>query len=153
MVDGGVHEPPGRAAQGLIAWAVHVWPYVNGKALFQGIRLGSLDAEDMLDILHYLFEEDNHFVSEESANSRSGLRDNMYKDLYNKEYKYKYVSKSKSSSSVGNAEDFGTFSVEDADAMSVTPFNPRETKPYVPPTPFDPNKQNPFDGILDGPLN
>lgn len=118
-----------------------------------GIRIGSMDAEDALDILHFLFEEDNHFVSEESAISRSGLRDTIYRDLYNREYKYKYTPKKRPTGPRNNADDFGTFNVEDADAMSVTPFNPRETKPYVPPTPFDPTKQNPFEGVLDGPLN
>jgi hypothetical protein len=133
-----------------------VWPYVNGKALVHGLSLEEMDASDMLDVLHFFFEEDHHYVSEESAKSRSSLREALYKDLYNRTYKYAYTS-AKKQPGMGDfdADDYGTFSVEQADALSVNPFNPREreTKPYVAPTPMNANSPNPFGGILDSPLN
>lgn len=102
-------------------------------------------------MLHFFFEEDNHYVSEESAKSRSSLREALYRDLYNREYRYKYVESKKSS----NSQDFGTFSDDQADALSVNPFDPKEkeTKPYIPPTPMDASSADPFGGVLDGPMS
>lgn len=105
----------------------------------------------MVSILHFFFEEDNHYTSEESAKSRSSLREAFYRDLYNKEYRYRYVGSKENQKS----EDFGTFSDDQADALSINPFNPKEkeTKPYIPPTPVDANSASPFGGVLDGPMS
>jgi len=148
MADGGVHESPGSAVQGLTNWAVDLWPYINGKALMSGIDLEELEASQTLDVLHYLFEEDTHHQSEESISSRSTIRVALYRDFYHKEYKYPYVSKKASTESyqTASATDFGTFSEEQAEMMSVNPFDPkrRETKPYIPPTVLDANSADPL---------
>ena len=47
-----------------------------------GKTLGDMEAGDMVDVIHFLFEEDSHYVSEESAKSRTGVRVSLYKDLY-----------------------------------------------------------------------
>jgi len=128
-----------------------MWPYVNGKALVSGLNLRQMDAADMVSVLHFFFEEDNHYVSQESAESRTSLREAMYRDLYNKEYRYKTAKAKKPN----EFQEFGTFSEDQADAMSVSPFNPKEkeTKPYIPPTPMDANSASPFGGVLDGPMS
>lgn len=43
----------------------------------------------MLDVLHFLFEEDFTATSEDHARSRSGIRDALYKDFYGTTYPYK----------------------------------------------------------------
>lgn len=113
-----------------------------------------MEAGDMLDVLHFLFEEDNHYVSEESQTSRSGLRVTMYRDLYGTEYKYAVSTKktqTSNSSDLYDGADLGYMS--DSDASK--PFKPKgfeEVKPYVPASDFDPYAERPFDG-LDAPMN
>lgn len=164
MAYGGVHEPPGRAARGLIEWATDMWPYVNGKSLMSGLDLLEMEASETLDVIHFLFEEDSHHVSEESAKSRSDMRSALYRDLYGKEYKYKYTSRSSSSStSTGRSasasgvdlDEWGTFSDVQAESLNANQFKPREreTKPYIPPTNVNANSPVPFGGALDAPLN
>ena len=157
MAHGGVHEPPGRASQGLIAWAIDTWPYVNDKALIGGMRLEEMEASDMLDVLHFIFEEDFTYVSEEQAKSKSGLRTTVYDQLYGTKYSYPYSDKSSSNSgnqarAYSSAEDFG---LPDDGLASVQPFSPSDeytSKPYVPPTKMDASKADPFGGLLDAPL-
>ena len=90
----------------------------------------------MLDVLHFLFEEDSRFATAEEAESVSAGRTALYKDLYNVDYKYKIKPQGKKS---GNS---GEFSYSDPD----------EVKPYIPPTEFDPDSFNPFGQVLDAPI-
>ena len=155
MANGGVLRSPGNAARGLADWAVDLWPYVNGKALTYGIRLGELDASDMLDILHFFFEEDNHYVSGESAKSRDELRKNMYRTMYNREYKYAHKEQG-TNRKTPSLDDWGTFSDEDAAAFNQGVFTAKqdqETKPYIPPTSVNADSPFPFGTGLDSPLN
>lgn len=117
-----------------------------------------MEASQMMDVLHYYFEEDNHFVSEESAQSRSNIREHLYRELYKIEYKYKYEAKKEPKKFDFDEEEsnYGSFSEEQAESLGgVKPFNPRaqETKPYIPPTPVDPDSSSPFGPVLDAPLN
>lgn len=104
----------------------------------------------MLDVIHYLFEDDNHYVSEESAKSRSGLRTSIYRSLYNTTYPYPYQ----------DAEASGRRAHIDDTELGVSeslpePFNPKKdmpTKGFVPATEFDPDAQTPF-SALDGPMS
>lgn len=119
-----------------------------------GMQLLELGASDLCDTLHYLFEVDNSFVSEEAAESKSKLREIMYSDMYDRIYKYKYVSSEskKSTSNLVNPEDYP---VEDDDFADIQPFDPKKkqpTKQYTPPTNFDPDSPTPFGGVLDAPL-
>lgn len=105
-----------------------------------GIKLAELDASDMLDVLHYFFEEDSHFVSEAQADTRNNLRVSMYQTMYKKPYAYATSRSNKARSY--NAEG-------DIDEQLI-PVN-QELKPFVPATDFDPESTNPFGSLLDSP--
>jgi hypothetical protein len=135
MADRAVLGPPGRAARGLTQWAVDLWPYVNGKSLTLGLRLAEMELSDMVDVLHYLFEEDSRFGTAEEAEALSSLRTALYSTMYN--ITYRYPVKSSGSRSKSSNE-----------------FSPstEELKPYIPPTEFDPDSHNPFGSVLDAPI-
>jgi hypothetical protein len=104
-----------------------------------------MDASDMLDVLHYYFEEDLRYSNAEEADAVSSVRTSLYRTMYETEYRYKVSSKKagKGSNSYASGTDFD----------DLTPFDPEtaETKPYVPPTQFDSSGVD-SSGILDGPL-
>jgi len=103
-----------------------------------GIQLEELEARDMLDVLHYLFEQDTIAYSSEHFESRDNVRSVIYKNMYNIDYKYG----SKSSSNT----DYG---FDDLDGpVNAGPDIQTETKPYFPPTNFNPDAANPFGGAL-----
>lgn len=106
----------------------------------------------MLDVLHFLLEEDMVISSQEESESRSVVREAVYRELYG--VTYKYGSKNTRSRSMTPSS---TETYDDLDAelsADIDPFSPRapQTKPYTPPTRFDPTSSNPFEGILDAPL-
>lgn len=86
----------------------------------------------MLDVLHYLLDEDLSFATGEEAKYKSAMRTSIYRNIYNMKYSYG-VDKSESSDDYSNIDDGG---------MS------REVKPYIPPTNFNPDAKNPFKGAL-----
>jgi hypothetical protein len=53
------------------------------------VDLLSLDASDMLDVIHYMFEEDVIVSSEEEEQFKSATREALYDVFYGKTYKYK----------------------------------------------------------------
>ena len=118
-----------------------------------GIRLGELQASDMVDVLHYLFEEDMNFSSQEQAEARSKTRENLYSSMYNMTYKYAFKSKQNNTNQFIDPD---TIPTEDGPGLDdIKPFNPKEqqpTKAYVPPTDFNPDSANPFMGTLDAPM-
>ena len=132
MANWTVLRSPGRAARGLVEWAIDLWPQVNGKAIVNKVDLLELDSADMVDVIHYFFDEDMRYASYESALMHSKLREQIYGSLYEKHYKY--AMKDSSSGS-------GSSSMDD------------EIKPYVPPTEFDPESSNPFGKVLDAPIS
>lgn len=89
-----------------------------------------MEMSQMLDVIHYLFEEDARFSSAEEAQAVSEFRATIYGLLYGTTYKYRTKT---SSGSVGGASDGGV-------------------KPYIPPTEFDPDMGLPFGSTLDAPL-
>ena len=108
----------------------------------------------MLDVLHYLFEEDFAATSQEHAYSRSSVREVFYRDLYGHEYSFPLKKDGNSVSGGPNIGSPETYDDLDAELSSdIDPFSPRkpETKPFIPATNFDPSAANPFDG-LDAPL-
>ena len=153
MVDRGVLGPPKSAVDGLIDWATNVWPYVNGKALVNGLRLETMEASDMLDVLHYFFEESVNFSTAEQAKAADQLRIKLYKDMYNRSYKY--AAKSSGGFTASGGMDFEAENPEPA-AEKVEPFNPRHkepTKAFVAATPVGDDDVNPFKGVLDAPIS
>lgn len=105
-----------------------LWPYINGKAITLGLNLGEMDVTQMLDVLHFFFEEDSRYSTAEEAEAVSKLRSTVYGVLYGTTYKYASTSSPGTSSS----------------SMDV--------KPYIPPTEFDPDSFQPFGSVLDSPL-
>ena len=106
-----------------------------------------MEASEMVDVLHYFFEEDYLVASTaEKASNVTRFRKNLYKNLYEKDYNYGYDDSQSSPRASSNfeSEDDEDFAVEPFDVSSVT-------KPYVPPT--EPmGGTNPFGDLLDGPV-
>lgn len=107
-----------------------------------GLKLAEMDAADMVDVLHYYFEDDLNIVSQEQVAAKSESRSVIYRTLYGTTYKYKVETGVTSSAS-------GSSSYDD-----LVPFDPSNsvTKPYVPPTDFNPDMEKPFGIVLDAPL-
>lgn len=89
----------------------------------------------MLDVVHYLFEEDSRYRSQEEAESVSAVRTQVYEVLYGLPYRYKMGRAQASTSGISS------------DALSDT-----AVKPYIPPTEFDPDSSNPFGSTLEAPV-
>lgn len=85
-----------------------------------------MDMSDMLDVIHYMFEEDivPAFV-ENPQEVKSKVRSSIYQTLYERPYK-------------------NTVSTSSSDEFSEQSY---ETKPYIPPT--DPSD---FDKVLGAPM-
>jgi len=118
-----------------------------------GIRLEEMEASDMLDVIHYFFEQDVIFVSGEQAESQSDVRSRLYKDLYNTSYKYPH----KTRGSGANGRNYIDPAVIDEPFVKEDlpkPFDPRanKPKPFVPATKLNPDAADPFGGILDAPI-
>lgn len=107
-----------------------LWPYVNGKAITLGLNLEEMEMSQMLDVIHYFFEEDSRVGSAEEAEAISAMRTTLYAVMYGTQYKYRInIDKTGNSAGMG-----GT------------------TKPYIPPTDFDADSVSPFGSVLDSPL-
>ena len=115
MAHGGVFGPPYEGVQGLLEWAEHLWPVINGKALMSHVDLKSLEASDFLDVVHYMFEEDTIPSSEVDADLRPKIRSIMYENFYNMDYKYSSAS-------------------TDETVVNPSTGTSSKPKPYIPPT-------------------
>jgi len=116
-----------------------------------GVDLAELDLSDALDAVHYMFEEDTKVVSPEQAEAVSKARSILYRDMYNREYKYAVSSRRTAS---GNIDIDAP--LNDAPPMPVNPASratSAPTKPFIPATTFDPDAKSPFGTTLDSPLN
>lgn len=114
-----------------------------------GVRLLSLDSPDLLDVLHYMYEQDLFEASQELQEAKDKSRVLIYETLYERDYPY-----GSSLTKAPNYDDL-PFGEEDMDDMPV-PLNPKaissRPKAYVPATAFNPNSPNPYDGVLDAPM-
>lgn len=155
MVDVGVHSTPYTAARALLDWAIELWPYVNGRALTVGIRLGELFADDMLDVIHFFFDDDSAAASVEGAQLRNQVRKNTFEMLYKSTYSYALKDeKDGYNYSDGNTLPSDGYYDGD-DEEEIKPFDPEREplKPFIPPTEFDENSGLPLNNtILDAPL-
>jgi hypothetical protein len=104
-----------------------------------GIRLEVLPAADMLDVLHYYFETDAVGEKEEQ-DAKLKLRRSIYRTLYQRPYTWQ------------DDSDGGEFGTQDASGSPVNRPAKFEHKPYVPPTPVNPNSPKPYGNVLDAPL-
>jgi hypothetical protein len=117
-----------------------VYPYINGKCLLSGVDLKEMEAIDMLDVLHYLFESDSIVRSQEEFDSKQKVREIIYPMIYNEKYAY-----NKQSSTPNYDFDSMDFSDEDT---NFSPTKSNSVKPYMPPTDFNADAQNPFGSAL-----
>jgi hypothetical protein len=105
-----------------------------------------MDVSDMLDVIHYFYEDDLNYTSVEQAQMAEARRITVFKQLYNEDYKYaSAATSSKTSGAFAGQYDFD----------DPVPFDPTNapTKPYFPPTDMDADSMDPFGGILDAPIN
>lgn len=113
-----------------------------------------MDSRDMVDVLHYFFEEDMFYSSAEQAEGRDRARQQIYRQFYNSEYPYAVAKAGSSYSS--NTKNFDQVITEEEEEK-LTPFDPLQkkqpTKPYVPPTQGNAKLSQPFGDVLDGPLS
>jgi hypothetical protein len=97
-----------------------------------------METSDMLDVIHYFFEQDNEYTSAELAHTRSGVRTRLYDIFYGTTYGYSYQERS--------GQDFS----DDDDFSDITPVDPMKNqtvKPFVPATDV-----SALGNILDGPV-
>ena len=119
-----------------------------------GVNLEELEVSDMLDVIHYMFEEDMRIPSAEVAEAISKSRSILYRELYGREYEYA-VGTNKMFAGEGIDAPLEHSSYNDDD---ISPFDPtwgtRATaaKPFIPATDFNPDAVNPFGTTLDAPL-
>ncbi len=116
-----------------------------------GLALKEMEASEMIDVLHFFFEEDLFVVSEEEMEAKSSVRTALYQSFYGETYKYAYKKNDRNRSASGNSFDPNEFHNED-----LIPFDPsappKPTKPYTPPTDFVEESPLPFGELLDGPI-
>jgi hypothetical protein len=124
-----------------------LWPYVNGRALVNGLQLASMEFSDMLDVFHYFLEDDMNYSTAEQADARDKTRSSIYSDLYNT--KYRYAAEKASIYASGSMD----FDAPQGIEPEIEPFEPKKKpKPYLEPTSINANAPKPFGDILDSPL-
>lgn len=110
-----------------------------------------MNASEMLDVLHFFFEEDFTYSSEDEMKSQSKSRESIYENLYGKNYKYKYVDPKEKNRRAYIEPSLDDIPVEDE---LPKPFDPlAKPKSYIPPTEFDQNTGMPLTDVLDAPLS
>jgi hypothetical protein len=110
------------------------------------VKLAEMDAADMLDVIHYLYEEDVNYVSPEQQQYADQRRVSIWNSMYKIPYKY--------SATKENADIFNSPIGDDED-IDFTPFSASRSnnvKPYFPPTDFSAEDGDPFGGVLDAPI-
>jgi hypothetical protein len=146
-----LRSTPGSGARSLLTWGIDLWHYVNGKAIVNGLNLKEMEASDMLDVLHYFFEEDMYYASAEQAEGRDRSREIIYRDFYNASYPYASQRSSNTAGGQGITRNF-----DDLEEEEIVPFDPMQkqkpVKPFIPPTVVDARAEQPFGTMLDGPI-
>ena len=97
------------------------------------VDLLEMDSADMVDVIHYFFDEDFRYASVEGAHLHGVVRQHIFKNLYKKDYKYSLKS------------DESSPTADSGDGKAV--------KPYIPPTEFDEETGLPMGSLLDAPLS
>jgi hypothetical protein len=114
-----------------------------------GLNLKEMEASDMLDVIHFFFEEDMNYASKEEADARSNTREIIYQDFYGHSYKYGDSRSAQSTSAQG------TYYIEEPEDDNVVPFDPLKgpTKSFVPATPVNAAMSRPFGAVIEEPLS
>jgi hypothetical protein len=110
-----------------------------------------MEASDMLDVIHYYFEQDHRYSTFEEASFKDQFRSSIFKNLYESEYAFGQSN-----------EDTPDYTNQDTDLDApleinqevIEPFNPRakSVKGFIQPTNLNENSAKPFGSILDEPL-
>jgi hypothetical protein len=111
-----------------------------------------MEASSMLDVLHYFFEEDFTYVSDENMTFNEVFRTNVYREFYKKEYQY--VRDKESSSSLDSLDSPLNEDIAEDPRDKIRVFSPREksAKQYMAPSELTNNDAKPFGSVLDGPI-
>jgi len=110
----------------------------------------------MLDVLHYYFEEDIDYESEERADARSRVRSRIFEEMYDRPYRYARRPQLEPSAAYSEIEDGASDPdwLSEAEEREITPFQPKKkpTIPYSPPSNVDIESELPFGFALDAPM-
>lgn len=101
-----------------------------------------LDAADLLDVVHVLYEEDITPRFEEDVQVKSKIREQLYPLLYKRPYNFAVTSMATRQYGASD-EDWSKMP-----AVDDVPVESRTTKPYVPPT-----NPDDFSTVLGTPLS
>jgi hypothetical protein len=116
-----------------------------------------MEASNMLDVLHYFFEEDLFYSSAEQAEGRDRSRVAIYEDFYKSSYVYStsFSSTAGGQAASKNFDDFELIS-EEKEEEKIVPFDPlqkqKAVKPFIRPTNVNAAASQPFGDMLDGPI-
>jgi len=108
-----------------------------------------MEVSQMIDIIHFLFEEDMSYVSGEQAEGQSKMRSSLYGELYGRAYNYGYKKQSTPRVPPGFEDDFP---LETEAPIQQFSAKDKPTKAFIPPTQIDPDSAMPFGNSLDAPL-
>jgi hypothetical protein len=114
-----------------------------------------MNASDMLDVLHYFFEDDMNYASAEHADAKDRSREIIYQDFYGHKYAYSNTQAragaNYSASGQGIVKDFNAADEEE----KIEAFDPmkKPPKPFVPATNVNASSPKPFGAVLDEPLS
>lgn len=115
-----------------------------------GLRLSQMEMSEMLDVMHYIFEEDMTFSTGEQADAQTAIRKSLYKELYHKDYKYNRGSGKKNTAS--GFDDIDGL-MEEEPVVPVDPLNEsKKAKAYTPATQVNAESSLPFGNVLDAPI-
>lgn len=118
-----------------------------------GLQLTSMEASEMLDVIHYLFEEDIRFGTAEESDAVTQTREVIYSQWYG----YPYIFAGQRSGNAKYTNKYGNTASASSDDFDLKPFDPNmkhPTKPYIPPTEFDADSGMPLSGsgLLEPPM-
>lgn len=107
----------------------------------------------MLDVIHFIFEDDMNYSSGEQADARSRSREVLYQDFYG--YAYSYANSSSNGSTLASGGITKNFDEPLDLDEEVVPFDPLKgpTKRFVPATPVNASSSKPFGAVLDEPFS
>lgn len=120
-----------------------------------GLNLKEMKASDMIDVLHYFFEDDMNYASAEQADAKDRTREIIYQDFYGHKYTY---SKTQSGTGVNYSAGGQNFTADlssDEQEEKIEAFDPmkKPPKPFVPATQVNASSPKPFGSVLDEPLS
>jgi len=110
-----------------------------------------MEASDMLDVIHYYFEQDHRYASFEEASFKDQFRSSIFKNLYESDYQFG-MSNDDTPDYTNNDSDLGE--PLEMNQEVIEPFNPRakSVKGFIEPTNLNENSSKPFGSVLDEPL-